>query len=112
MTAPDPAFTAQQQLFPPGPRPIDAITLYEGATQAKNGFTPWAAWDLRGPILKMAWDLLRFQLPAKVTPLDPTVPIGLRDSINHILVQTQENNLILRRLAKTGNVDISDITGA
>jgi hypothetical protein len=110
MTAPDPAVLVQNQLFPPGPQPADAITLYEGADKAKNGFTPWRAWDLRGPLLKLCWDLLRFQVPAKPNP-DPTVPVGLRDSVNAILFLSNQNNKILRKLAEVGKVDISEIVG-
>lgn len=111
MTAPDPAVVVQGQLFPPGPQPADAITMYEGATQAKNGFAPWRAWDVRGPFLKLAWDLLRFQVPTAPSA-DATLPVGLRDSVNQSLFLAKQNNQILRALAKAGNVDISAITGA
>lgn len=110
MTAPDPAVVVQNQLFPPGPQPADAITMYEGASQAKNGWTPWRAWDLRGPLLKLTWDLLRFQVPSAPVA-DATVPVGLRDSVNNILFLTKQNNAILKALAKAGSIDISSITG-
>lgn len=109
--APDPATVVRDQMFPPGPVPRDAITMYDGAVQAKNGFASWKAWDLRGPILKMAWDLLRFQLIGAGKPnADRTVPYGLRDSVNRIMYQTDQNNQILRKMAQVAGIDITDIT--
>ena len=111
MSAPiDPATVVQNQLFPPGPEPADAITVYEGADPVTE-FKPWRAWDLRGPLLKLCWDLLRFQLIESGKPVARTLPRGLRDTITHIWFTTEQNNQILRRLAKVGNVDHSDITG-
>lgn len=115
----DPIFAIQGQLFPPGPRPKDAILVYEGADpkyqtwalEKNGGF--WA-WDLRGPILRLVWDLLRFMKIDNGKPNsdgDRKRPIGLRDSVNQILYQTDENNKILRRLAQVGAINISDITG-
>ena len=102
----------QAQLFPPGPEPADAITVYDGADPAKGQKFAFRAWDLRGPLLKLAWDLLRFQLidNGKLPP-DRKTPLGLRDSVNIILRTTDQNNAILQRLAASAKVDISDITG-
>jgi hypothetical protein len=106
----DPVTTVQNQVFPPGPMPSDAITMYQGADPVRNGFSPWKAWDLRGPILRLAWDLLRFQVMGYgKMPADLTTPIGLRDSVNVILNMTWQNNQILQRLCKAGDIDISDI---
>ena len=116
----DPATAVNEQMWggaampPPGApagAPRDAVRLYEGADQAKNGFKSWWVWDLRSPILKLCWDLLRFELidDGKGNP-DRTVPIGLRDSVNRIMYQTDQNYQILQRLAKVANIDISDIT--
>lgn len=97
MTAPDPAFVVQQQLFPPGPQPADAITLYEGAEKAKNGFAPWRAWDLRGPVLKLAWDLLRFRklsdgkaIAAEIAA-DPTKAHSLYDWVLYVAYQLSQS---------------------
>jgi hypothetical protein len=110
MTAPDPTTVVQNQLFPPGPQPPDAITVYQGADPEKNGFSPWKAWDIRGPLLRLMWDLLRFQqMPAGKMPTDLTTPIGLRDSVNVILRQTNQNYQILQRICEVGKIDISDI---
>lgn len=110
MTAPDPATVVQNQLFPPGPQPSDAIQMYQGADAIKNGFKPWTAWDLRGPILRLCWDLLRFQVMGfGKMPADLTTPIGLRDSVNVILNMTYQNNLMLQRMAKVAGIDVSDI---
>lgn len=111
MTAPpDPVTVVQAQLFPPGPKPADAITLYQGANKAQNGFAPWDAWDMRSPLLRLAWDLLRFQqVGYGKLPADRTIPIGLRDSINVILRATDQNYQILQRMAKIAGIDISDI---
>jgi len=106
----DPVAVVQAQLFPPGPKPADAITMYQGADKTKNGFASWDAWDLRGPVLRLAWDLLRFQqMPYGKMPADLTTPIGLRDSVNVILNMTWQNNQILQRMAKVADIDISDI---
>jgi hypothetical protein len=109
---PDPAVVVQNQLFPPGPQPPDAIEVYAGADPVKNGFKSWIAWDVRGPLLRLMWDLLRFQqMPRGKMPADLTTPIGLRDSVNVILNMTYQNNQILQRLAKQANINISDILG-
>jgi len=112
----DPIAVVQAQLFPPGPKPADAILLYEGAdpkyqswAQEPNG--GFWTWDLRGPLLRLCWDLLRFMKIANGKPAaDRNRPIGLRDSINQILYQTDQNNQILQRLAQVAGVNISDIT--
>src|ERR1700756_4062154 len=98
------------QLFPPGAAPADTIVLYDGAVQAKNGFAPWKAWDMRSPLLKLAWDLLRFQLidNGKGNP-DRTTPIGLRDSVNEILYKTDRTLAIVELLAANAKVDISAV---
>ena len=111
MTSPDPGVAVvQNQLFPPGPAPSDAITVYEGTDPTKGQKFSFRAWDLRGPILKLTWDLLRFQkVDNGHLPADRTTPVGLRDSVNIILRLTDQNNTILRRLAAASKVDISDL---
>lgn len=111
MTAPDPAFVVQQQLNPPGPEPHDSIVMYDGHPTGLNGWSSWKAWDMRTWLNRLTWDLLRMQKPAPHPSVDPTVPIGLRDGVTLILSLAWQNNQILRRLAKTGNIDITDITG-
>ena len=110
MTSPDPVSTIQSQLFPPGPQPADAIVVYEGADPAKGQKFSFRAWDLRGPILRLCWDLLRFQkVGSGYLPADRSTPVGLRDSVNIILRVTDQNNAILQRLAKQANVNITDL---
>lgn len=120
MTAPDPTTVVQNQFFPPGPKPADAIILYEGADPTYQSWADlssptkggWWAWDLRSPILRLAWDLLRFMLIDNGKPgTDRKRPVGLRDSVNTILYQTDQNNQILRRMAQVANINITDITG-
>ena len=112
MTAPDPAFVVQQQVFPPGPPPPDAITVYDGADPAKGQNFSFRAWDLRGPILRIVWDLLRFRKigDGKQFGADATVPHGLYDWVLYTAYLTNQNNQILRKLAQVGNIDISAIT--
>jgi hypothetical protein len=113
MTAPlppDPAFVVMGQLFPPGPTP-DTITVYDGTSTAKGQNFAFRAWDLRGPILKLAWDLLRFMVVDNgKLPADRTMPVGLRDSVNITLRTVDQNNTMLRRICKSLSVDISDLT--
>lgn len=112
MTAPpDPVAIVQNQLFPPGPQAPDAINMYDGAIQSKNGFGSWKSWDMRGWLNRLTWDLLRFQplSKGKGPYPDPSVPYGLRDSVTRIMYQTDENNRILRKLAAVGNVDLTGI---
>lgn len=112
MTAPDPAFVVQQQLFPPGPEPSDSITMYDGHPAGLNGWSSWKAWDMRSWLNRLTWDLLRSQPVSQGKPTyASTVPIGLRDAITRIAYQTDQNNQILRKLAQVGNIDISAITG-
>jgi hypothetical protein len=99
MTAPDPAFVVQQQVFPPGPAPADTIVLYDGATVAKNGFASWKAWDIRSWINRLTWDLLRFQLIDSGKPnSDRTVPYGLRDTVTAIWWLADQNHQLLQQL--------------
>lgn len=92
----DPVVSVQQQLFPPGPPPPDTITMYEGATQ----FKPWKAWDVRGWLNRLVWDLLRFQkLDDHAPPADRTQPLGLRDTVTTIWFLTDQNNKLLKAIA-------------
>lgn len=106
MTAPDPATVVQNQVFPPGPQPPDAITMYDGALQAKNGFAPWKSWDVRGWLNRLTWDLLRFQTidSGKPNP-DRTVPYGLRDTITALWYLADQNNQLLQRLVASAVVN-------
>jgi hypothetical protein len=86
--------------------PNDLFVLYEGAPFA------YRTGSLRNWVGKLAWDLLRFQKVGTFTnPLNPNDLFGMRDAITRILWETNQNNLILRRLAQAGNVNITDITG-
>jgi hypothetical protein len=110
MTAPDPAFVVQQQVFPPGPQPPDAITMYDGAIPAKNGFGPWKAWDLRGWLNRLVWDLLRFQTIDSGKPnADRTVPYGLRDTVSAIWYLTDQNNQLLKSIATKVGADMTHL---
>lgn len=98
--APDPATVVMNELFPPGPMPPDAITLYDGALQAKNGFSPWKSWDVRGWLNRLVWDLLRFQTIDSGKPnSDRTVPYGLRDTVTATWYLADQNNVLLRAIA-------------
>ena len=102
----------QAELFPPGPEPADAITVYDGVDPSKGQNFSFRAWDLRGPILKTVWDLMRFmRVDNGKLPADRTTPVGLRDSVNIILRNSDQSVRILERLAAAAKVDISDITG-
>jgi hypothetical protein len=97
----DPVVSVQQQLFPPGPPPPDTITMYEGATQ----FKPWKAWDVRGWLNRLVWDLLRFQkLDDHAPPADRTQPLGLRDTVTTIWFLTDQNNKLLKAIATNAGV--------
>ncbi|OMC55361.1 hypothetical protein A5747_13275 [Mycobacterium sp. IS-836] len=89
--------------------PADTIIVYEGATQADNGFTPWKAWDLRGWVRTLVHDLLRFRAMSEGKPDGKTIKRGLYDWIVRIAYQTDQNNAILRRIAAAQKVDISDL---
>jgi hypothetical protein len=90
--------------------PDDAILMYEGADPAKNGFTPWYAWDIRGWLNRLTWDLLRFKKIDDGKPnSDRTVPSGLRDEVNAIHFLTDQNNQILRAIAAKVGADISAV---
>jgi hypothetical protein len=92
----DPVVSVQQQLFPPGPPPPDTITMYEGATQ----FKPWRAWDVRGWLNRLVWDLLRFQkVDDHAPPADRTQPLGLRDTVTTVWFLTDQNNKLLKAIA-------------
>jgi hypothetical protein len=89
--------------------PPDTIVVYDGATVAANGFASWKAWDLRGTILTLVHDLLRFRPLSDGKP-NPGVKRGLFDWVLQAAYQTDQNNTILRRIAaKTPGVDISDL---
>jgi hypothetical protein len=106
---PDPAVVVMNQLFPPGPTP-DTITVYDGTSTAKGQNFAFRAWDLRGPILKLCWDLLRFQVVDNgKLPADRTTPVGLRDSVNIILRDVDQNNTMLRRICAQLKIDVSDL---
>lgn len=97
----DPVVSVQQQLFPPGPPPPDTITMYEGATQ----FKPWKAWDVRGWLNRLVWDLLRFQkLDDHAPPADRTQPLGLRDTVTTVWFLTDQNNKLLKAIAANAGV--------
>jgi hypothetical protein len=100
------------QLFPPrqgnGQPPGDTITLYEGASQAKNGFSPWKAWDVRSWLNRLSWDLLRFKkIDDGVPSSDRSVPYGLRDTITAIWFLVDQNNKLLHQLLTEQGSDVT-----
>lgn len=93
----------------------DRIKVYDGAGK-EDGFTwaqlpdaGWWAWDLRGWVKQLAWDLLRFQKPSAFSHGDIDKKWGMRDSITRVHFLAEQNNKILRRLAGHAGVDISDL---
>lgn len=91
------------------PNPSDTITVYEGATVAANGFASWRAWDLRGTVLTLVHDLLRFRPLSDGKPV-PGIRRGLFDWVLQVAYQTDQNNTILRRIAAKTGADVSDLT--
>lgn len=123
MSAPDPTEAAvYSQVWggaaspPPGAppaAPADAVVMYAGATkqwfswaQLTNG--GWWAWDLRSVVLKFASDLLRVLVPSAPTG-QAGQPYGFRDSVNTQHYLAEQNNAILRAIAKQTGTDISAI---
>jgi hypothetical protein len=100
----------QKQLGGPGSQanPSDTITVYDGADPKVNGFAPWRAWDMRGWLRTLTWDLLRFRPLSDGKPV-PGIKRGLFDWILQIAYQTDQNNTILRRIAAKQGVDVSDL---
>ena len=97
----------------PAPAPGDAIVMYDGAqpkwfSWAKLANGGWWAWDLRGPLLTFIHDILRVLVPKPPTGVTGQ-PYGTRDSINTTLFLAEQNNAILRAIAKQTNTDISAI---
>jgi hypothetical protein len=98
--------------------PNDAITVYDGAghqwfswAQLANG--GWKAWDLRGWVRQLTWDLLRFQPIdyGKPNP-DRTVPYGLRDAITRTMYQADQCEQKLDLIIAAMKIDTSSITAA
>ena len=100
-------------LFPPKSGtnpPADTIVVYQGANPKRNGFTPWPAWDLRGWVRQLTWDLLRFRLIDEGKPnADRTLPLGMYDMIVRNLFQTDRNEKMLRRICEKLEIDVSDL---
>jgi hypothetical protein len=99
-------------LFPPrqanGQPPADAIVMYDGADKAKNGWAPWKAWDIRGWLNRLTWDLLRFKpIDAGVPASDRTIPYGLRDTITAIWWLADANHKLLLEIGDKVGVDTS-----
>ena len=123
MTNPtDPVSVVSQQFWgakfnapPPGAPPgaaNDSYQIYEGATQAKNGFASWWVWDLRTGVFKLAWDLLRFKKIDDYKPAaneDRTVPWGMRDEISRIRYQADRALSIVEKIAAELKIDISGL---
>lgn len=108
------AATVMEELFPP-PVPDDAIIVYEGASNqwydwahGPNG--GWSAWDMRGWLRQLTWDLLRFR-PLTEASVDAPEdkPLGLWDAVLVNAKVNQRNSRILGRIADNLGVDISDL---
>lgn len=103
------ASDVMNQLFPP-PNPWDTITVYDGADPQRNGFAPWRAYDMRGWLRQLTWDLLRFRGIDEGRPgKDRTLKIGLYDLICRIAYQTDQNNELLRRITTKLDIDVLDL---
>lgn len=84
----------------------DLWTAYDGAPFATR------TGSLRWMIMKLGWDQLRFQAINKFSGAIPfTALFGLRDAVTRSLYTTERNYLILQRIAKKLDIDISDIPG-
>jgi hypothetical protein len=93
MTQPDPVGAVYQQFWgaPSGPSgPPDTITVYDGTDASKGQTFSFRAWDLRGPLLRLVWDLLRFRklsdgasIAAEIEA-DPAKPHGLYDWLMYV----------------------------
>lgn len=84
--------------------PADKIKVYDGAGK-DDGFTwaqektfGWWAWDLRGFVKQLCWDLLRFHKISDFSSGDTSKKWGLRDSISRIHYLAEENNQLLKKL--------------
>ena len=103
-------------MFDPG----DKIVVYEGADKAHFPWAQlanggWWAWDLRGWVRQLVWDLLRFQKPVdkKITgDFDPALPWGLRDQITRIHLLQEQNNWMLRKLMDANKLPTTGMPGA
>jgi hypothetical protein len=109
MATPD---DVMNQLGGPGSpsNPADTITVYDGADPKKNGFAPWRAWDLRGWVRQLTWDLLRFRAIDDGKPnADRTVKLGLWDAVLRTVFQVDRQDEVLKRIAAKIGVDVSDL---
>ena len=110
MATPD---DVQNQLLNAG----DKIKVYDGAGK-NDGFSwaqlpdaGWWAWDLRGWVRQLTWDLLRFQRPSDAKDGSPTTKYGLRDSVNRQHLLAEQNNFMLKALCKANKIDLSGMPG-
>ena len=97
--------------------PNDKIVVYEGASknlfpwaQLNNG--GWHAWDLRGWVRQLVWDLLRFQKPSDKAKGEVDVPWGLRDSVTRQHLVAEQNNWMLQKLCEANDIDLDEMPGS
>ena len=95
----------------------DKIKVYDGAGK-KDGFgwaqlpdAGWWAWDIRGWIKQLTWDLLRFQRPTDFRGGDPNKKWGARDSWSRQHLLAEQNNILLKRIAVKVGADVTGLPG-
>jgi hypothetical protein len=89
----------------------DKIKMYDGATKSEAGFDAWWAWDIRGWLNRLTWDLLRFQKPANYKDGNVGKPWGLRDSVSRQQLVAEQNLFVLRKLAEANKIDLTGMPG-
>lgn len=95
----------------------DKIKVYDGAGK-NDGFTwaqlpdaGWWAWDIRGWIKALVWDLLRFQKPIDFKTGDPSKKWGARDSLSRQHLLAEQNNFMLRKICRHYGIDLDEMPG-
>jgi hypothetical protein len=83
----------------------DLCVVYDGA----QGLFPEGGrrtGSLRYVLFKLGWDLLRFQKIKDFGTFDATAAHGVRDQVTRILLLTEQNNVMLRKLCAAGKIDL------
>jgi hypothetical protein len=98
--------------------PSDKINMYDGATAddfpGPTGAGSWQAWDMRGWLNRLTWDLLRFQdwtKYGKSMPNPKSNRWGFRDSVTRQHCIAEQNNYMLRKICAQLKIDITGIPG-